>query len=282
MAVDFNGQTSALNYAYYTLGNTRTGSSLVTMGGTLTVLSRVFMAAYPSSALGSFVAGCVNVPPGFGGYNKMGLLITPSGFVRAWAGGNPGVQTADSAAPIPLNQWAAIEAAIAAASLKAYVDGTAGTENTTAWSGGTLEETIIGAYPTTNSVTFARPYTHCLQGVAFFNRAITADERAAYVAGTSPDTFSPEPLLYVPFASAATAADATHNGSPISLYFKTYNSNPADTTATVDDCASSPEEPPDPEPEPEPEPTPGMGTVTGTTRLLKPYEKPPIAVFKVR
>lgn len=245
MAVDFNGQVNALNYAYYTLGNSRSGSSLVTMGSPLSVFARVNMSGNPGG-LGAFVGGCVNVPPGLGGYNKEGLLITTSRFVRAWAGGNPGVQTADSATPIPLNTWTAIGVSIAQNSLKAYIDGVAGTENTTAWSGGTLEETIIGAYPTTNSVTFARPFSHCIEDLAIWADVQLTDEQQAELTtlfGDDIKNYSPAPTLYIPFANSLNADDAFLNGSPIDLYFKTYNSDPEDTTATVETCATSPEQP---------------------------------------
>jgi len=245
MAVDFNGQSSALNYAYYTKGNSGAGASLVTMGSDFSVFAHINMSGAPG-ALGTWIGGCVNMPTGFGGYNKEGMLITTDLKVRAMAGGTPGAQTADSAV-IPLNTWVAAGVSISAASLKAYLDGVPGTENTTSWAGGgALEETIIGAYPTTFGGTFNRPFQWCIEDLAFWAAKLTNAQHLelASLSGDDIKNYIPAPVLYVPFLDGASAANAFLGGSPITLYFKAYNANPSDTTATVVDCDSQPPDPP--------------------------------------
>lgn len=244
MAVDFNQAADSLKYAYYTLGNSRSGSSLVTMGSPLSVLARINISSYPGS-LGAWVGGCVNMPPGFGGYNKEGLMIDANGFVRATAGGTgaapPSGEIANSLTPIPLDTWSSIGVSIAQNNLTAFLNGVPGVTNTDTWAGGTLEETIIGAYPTTNTITFNRPFSHCIEDLAFYNIRLTDEDQLDYANGTPSGSIElANRVLHVPFVDAGTAASAVHNGSPITLYFKIYNSNPSDPASTVTTCPSSP------------------------------------------
>jgi hypothetical protein len=244
MAVDFNQYPNGLVYAYHTLGTSGSGSSLVAMGDDFSVFARVNLAGNPGP-LGAFIGGCVNMPTGFGGYNSMGLRIATDRRVWARAGGNPGFEQAFSATAIPLNEWVAAGASISQGSIKAYLDGVAGTENTDAWSGGTLEETIIGAYPTVTVGTFVAPFSHCIEDLAFWNVSLSDEQQLELTTlfGDDIKNYDPAPVLYVPFVDATTAADATHNGSPITLSFKAYNADPSDEASTVDTCSTSPEAP---------------------------------------
>lgn len=245
MAVDFNqNAASANNYAYYTIGNSGSGSSLVAMGDDLSIFCRIRIDEAPG-ALGDCIAACVNMPPGFGGYNRMGLLLTNDLKVWASAGGTPGSQAAYSATAIPLGQWVAVGCSIHQGSIKAYLEGIPGTENTTAWSGGALEETIIGAHPTVTNGTFNRPYKGCAQNLYLWSAQLTDQNHADLANGADPSSIAGGPDLVISFTNQATADQAILNGSPITLYFKIYNANPSDTTATVDTCATSPDSTPE-------------------------------------
>lgn len=116
----------------------------------------------------------------------------------------------------------------------------------------------------------------CLAHVAIWNIALSEAEVLSIADGTfTPDEVQAANLVfYAPLADEATAT--TNSGTSVTSLTLHENS---DGIAT---CATSPGGgEPEPEPEPEPTPTPGSAETLNPVRLLKPYEKPPIAEFGV-
>ncbi len=240
MAVEFNQGVDALKYAYYT-----TGSPAFAMGDTFSIFAWVSVAQTPG-ALGAWVGGPVNMPPGFGGFNTCGLKIEPNRKATCISGGNPGFEEATSTTALTLNTWYAIggsaETSALIGNISTYVDGILEASNHDPWSGGTLEETIIGACPQNSVGAFNKPFRGCIQYFTIWrDRHLTDEEHATLASGVVPTDVHPDDIvLFVPFLDLSTADNAVYSGVSTTLSYKAYNIFGDDVLSFVDDCDDEP------------------------------------------
>ncbi len=259
MAIDFNQiGASATKYAYFTVGDSTTGNPIVDGGfGSAPTISWFcwFNCDDPPGALGECLAAVVNMPTGFGGSQKLLLGVTTGQYVWALAGDTGSASEAFSSTTFSLSTWNSGGAVIQSGSVTAYLNGVPGTTSTTSWSlRRALEETIIGAFPTSTVGTFNKPFKGCLAYVTAWNIALSDDQMALLATGVDPTGVAPDNIiLHSPFTDEATAdncfllpASGLLPLEETTLNYKIYNSDPMNPDASVETCLSSPTvEPPE-------------------------------------
>ena len=248
MAIDFfqGSPASALEYAYFTVGE-----PVVDVYDDLSIFAWINPNVVPG-ALGATIGAVVNMPTGFGGYNKQILLIYTDGaggtFLSAGAGDGTTAYS-DHPTAITLNTWSAAGGSLHRGSIKSYLNGVPGPENTTIYTGTrAFEETIIGAYPTVTVGTFNKPWNGCMAYVTMWNIALSDAQQALLATGIDPSTVEAGNIvLHVPFLNTATRLDCFTLPAtgippivPDTLAFRAYNADPLAGTSTATTCATNP------------------------------------------
>lgn len=159
--------------------------------------------------------GLERMPPGFGGFEYFRLALTASGsnpgYVAAELAG-PGLASAAavSASQYTTGAWHTAFAEFTSQSSRtAYLDGVAGTAETSNIAPSGLEDTLIGVGATSTVGSYYGPLNGCIAHAAIWDIALSSSEKAALAAGTTtPDLVQPAHLLlYVPFVDEASRAE---------------------------------------------------------------------------
>lgn len=235
---------SATQYTYLTLGSPVVTAPPFTF----------FAWINPDSFAGGLGAAIINMermPTGFGGANHYILGLTASTdavpnrvfIITDGALGSP--QVAYSATEYSLNQWQSAACVMASySSIKAYLDGVPGTENTNTSPdiSSTLEATLIGLGATSSVGTFNKPVKGCYGYCYAWDIALTDSEIALLHAGAPPNTIQSGNLVMALDMLTPATAGANGAGSDFTI---------VDGINGLGTCADSPpiEEPEPPAPE---------------------------------
>lgn len=244
MAVYFNqdadgGGSSALDYAYFNVGF---GQPLLT-STPISIFAWIHTGSTPGS-LGEAIVKFERVPPDFGGNFEYWMLSLGSDLtIRATQRGP--VLGVDSATigPLTHNTWHGVGAIFASNSSRfAVLDGVIGTERTVLVNTPSdLEDVVFGGSLTSTVGTNNRPWKGCIGPIGIWDIVLSEQNWIDLYNGTPVNEIEPDHLkFYIPFENEATASNAFLDGSPVTMGYKTYNSNPSAVGSIITTCETSP------------------------------------------